>query len=303
MKKLLLSVIVLSAVLMSCGDDDSPSAALTSDLTLNISGLENLGDDYIYEGWVIVEGAPVSTGTFSVDESGALSNNSFSITSSVLELASKFVLSIEPVGETGAAALAPSNTKILGGDFTDNSASVNIMDGAAFGTGFGAVGGDYILATPTSSATDDELKGVWFLNNSTGSAVAGLTNLPDLSENAGWTYEGWVVVNGTQAYSTGTFNKASGADDNATTSLTKGTDGNGPGYPGEDFLNNLPDDFPTDLSGAVVVVSIEPVPDNSANPFTLKPLLGEVPTTPVTGVVYSASNIAAGTYPSGTVTR
>jgi len=303
MKKLLLSVFALSALLMSCGDDDSAPSILTSDLTLNLSGLEDLGDDYVYEGWVIVAGAPVSTGTFSVDESGALSSTSFSITTSVLDLATKFVVSIEPAGETGAAALAPSDTKILGGDFSGASASVSIMDGAAFGTGFTGVGGDYILATPTSTDDTDELQGVWFLNNSSGSAVAGLTNLPDLTDFPGWTYEGWVVVNGTQAYSTGTFNSADGADDNATSSVTKGTDSDGPPFPGEDFVNNLPADFPADLSGAVVVVSIEPVPDNSINPFTLKPLSGEVPATPVTGTVYATLNIAADTYPSGTVTR
>ena len=62
----------------------------TSNLTLNIEGLENLGADLKYEGWLIVGGAPVSTGVFSVDDSGMLSQSSFVI--ETLNAATKFVL-------------------------------------------------------------------------------------------------------------------------------------------------------------------------------------------------------------------
>jgi hypothetical protein len=52
-----------------------------------------------------------------------------------------------------------------------------------------------------------------------------------------------------------------------------GTNG-APPFPGEDFLVNAPAglSFPVDIRGGNVVISVEPVPDNSAAPFLLKPL-------------------------------
>lgn len=297
MKKILFALLAVSVGFTSCDDDDDNSG----NLTLDISGLSNLGDDYLYEGWVVVDGSPVSTGTFSVDDAGTLSVSSFEMDAAMLDAATTFVLSIEPSPDSDPA---PSATKILGGDFSGTTATATIMHGAAFGTGFAGVTGGYILATPTTTVDTDEASGVWFLDNSSGSPAMGLTNLPDLSDQAGWTYEGWAVIGGTPV-STGTFDTAAGADDNATSSAFKGDDGDGPGYPGEDFIQNAPTGmtFPTDLKGATIVVSIEPVPDNSAAPFVLKPLAGEVPAALADHTFQTMDNIASSTYPSGTVSR
>ena len=61
--------------------------------------------------------------------------------------------------------------------------------------------------------------------------------------------------------------------------------------------------FPTDLSGGVVVISVEPSPDNSAAPFLLKPLVGMVPSNAVDHTLYGMDNNATATNPSGTITR
>lgn len=297
MKKIVIALLSIVVTFYSCDDDDNE----TGNLTLDISGLEDLGENFLYEGWVIVDGSPVSTGTFSVDGDGMLSISSFEMDAAMLNAATTFVLTIEPSPDSDPA---PSATKILGGDFSGSSAAATIMHGAAFGTGFGTVGGGYILATPTTSVDTDEESGVWFLDNSSGSPAVGFTNLPDLSDQAGWTYEGWAVINGTPI-STGTFNKAEGADDNASSSVFKGDDGDGPGFPGEDFIQNAPSGltFPTDLKVATIVISIEPVPDNSAAPFTLKPLAGDVPSDLTNHTFQSMDNIASSTYPSGTISR
>lgn len=297
MKKILFTLLAVTVAFYSCDDDDDN----TGNLTLDISGLSNLGDGYLYEGWVIVDGSPVSTGTFSVNDEGVLSATSFEMDAAMLAVATTFVLSIEPSPDTDAS---PSATKILGGDFSGTSASASIMHAAAFGTGFSGVTGGYILATPTTTVDTDEASGVWFLDNSSGSPAIGLTNLPDLSNQTGWTYEGWAVIGGTPV-STGTFNTAAGFDDNATTTSFKGDDGDGPAFPGEDFIQNAPTGmtFPTDLKGATIVVSIEPVPDNSTSPFVLKPLAGEVPAALANHTFQTMDNIASSTYPSGTVTR
>ncbi|PQJ73023.1 anti-sigma factor [Polaribacter butkevichii] len=271
MKKILnLAIaIAIATTFVACSDDDNNNnVPTTGSLTVDFTGLEELGADFVYEGWLIVNGSPVSTGTFT----SVSFPQTYTVGIDDLEAATTFVLSIEPAGETGAAALAPAATKILAGDFSGNSASV---------TSTGIVGdfsnswGKYILATPTDADTTNEASGVWFLDNTNEPAVAGLS-LPTLPE--GWKYEGWVVLNGTPV-STGTFTAVDAADDNAATSPYKGSVGNGPGYPGEDYVTGSAAgvDFPTDLKGKTVVISVEPSPDNSAAPFALKPLAHVVP--------------------------
>ena len=61
--KLFLVVIIGTSVFISCNKDDDTST--TSELRVDLSGLEALGDDFVYEGWIIVDGNPISTGRFS----------------------------------------------------------------------------------------------------------------------------------------------------------------------------------------------------------------------------------------------
>lgn len=294
MRKIFLGVLAVTALaFISCSDDDT-TAPSTSVLNVNINGLENLGSNFKYEGWIIVNGAPITTGVFTVDDSGKLSKTSFVISSSQLAIATKFVLSIEPAKDTDPK---PSETKILAGDFTSNTASVS---SSGMVGDFSNSSGKYILATPTDGMANNERSGVWFLDNSSGAATTGLT-LPTLS--SGWKYEGWVVINGTPL-STGTFTDPAKADDNATISIFKGSMGNGPAYPGEDYIQNAPTglSFPTDLREKKIVISVEPDPDNSSNPFVLKPLAHDVPADAVDHNTYtmSAGPVSAIT---GTVTR
>ena len=259
------ALIAISFLAISCNNDDD-NTPTNANLTLNLDGLEDLGNDFVYEGWIIVDGSPVSTGVFS----SVTFPQTFLVNAIQLEEATKFVLSIEPAVDNDPA---PATTKILAGDFSGNSASVNSKGLVG---DFSASTGKYILATPTDTDDSNEESGVWFLDNSSGSAVAGL-DLPTLGD--GWKYEGWAVING-QPVSTGTFISASNADDNASTSPYKGDAGNGPPFPGEDYLQNAPSglSFPTDLKGATIVISVEPSPDNNPGPFTFKPLAHMVPT-------------------------
>ena len=165
------------------------------------------------------------------------------------------------------------------------------------GTNFSTSTGSYILATPTDgSSTTDELSGVWWLDPAAGPG-AGL-DLPTLPE--GWEYEGWAVVNGTPV-STGKFTSVTGADDFSGFSGTTP----GPAFPGEDLLMNAPSGltFPTDLSGGTVVISVEPSPDNSTDPFLLKPLVGSVPSGALDHTSYDMDNNASASNPTGTVSR
>ena len=160
-KKMFLGVLALGLMATSCSDDDD-NASSTSVLNVNLSGLESLGNDFVYEGWIIVDGAPVSTGVFTVDAMGNLSETSFSADATQLANATSFVLSIEPAVDPDPA---PAATKILAGDFSGNSASVHsdniVIASESTLTSMDDSIGNYILATPTDNDMTNEYSGVW----------------------------------------------------------------------------------------------------------------------------------------------
>ena len=287
----------LSFLLLSCSSDNDDNVS-KSNLTIDIQGLENLGPNYVYEGWLVGGGNVVTAGRFSVNDLGELSQTTFELNANRLNAATSYVLTIEPaVGDDPA----PSAVHILAGNFNGNSGIMNVTHSSALGNDFSNSAGKYILATPTDGGSmDNEESGVWFLDNSTGTPTNGL-NLPTLPN--GWKYEGWAVING-EAVSTGKFLATNMADENAATSPFKGNSSNGPSYPGEDFLQNAPAGltFPTDLRGGTIVISIEPEPDNSPSPFLLKPLVYNVPMSATTHTVLNMNqNLVS--LPEGTFTR
>jgi hypothetical protein len=272
-----------------------------AELTLSFTNLMPLDEstDGLYEGWAIIDGAPVSTGVFNVNASGqpVMPGGGGVIpsfmTGEEIGLASSIKISLEPVGD---ADPAPSGLIVLTGDVdsetTPLSAALPGLD-----TLMGS-GGSYILATPSDNAEDttNDNQGIWYL--AMPGPVAGLTNLPDIGPN--WVYEGWIVdVSGGSPvpYSTGTLAAADGFD-----SDMAGCMGGGPPFPGQDFtafhcgpvLNLDSGDF-------VAVISIEPVPDNGPGPFQFKPLAGMIPTDAlmVGGIL---NNQVADTFPTGTAT-
>lgn len=282
-----------SLFLFSACDDDDNDMMVQDTLNLNITGLEDLGDDYAYEGWLIVNGKAISAGIFNVNGSGALSQTSFAINSDDLSNASAYVLTIEPSPDNDPG---PSSVHILAGDFSGSKATLSVGHSSALGSDFSSSTGSYILATPTDGADSNEKSGVWWLDPSAGPG-AGLS-LPTLP--SGWKYEGWAVIDGVPV-TTGKFTSVSGADDSAPFSGNQA----GPPFPGEDFLMNAPAGvtFPTDLAGKTVVISVEPEPDNSAAPFLLKPLVGMVPADADDHTLYDMSNNSQATNPTGNVTR
>jgi hypothetical protein len=268
-------------------------------LELSFTGLEALANGFHYEGWAIVDGAPVTTGKFNVGSDGslvtltgaAIAGGAFE-TGMDLANASAIVITIEPSRDTDAV---PAETHIVSGTVLGGSASLSVGDGSALGDDFTSATGAYILATPTNGADNDENSGIWFLSLESGSPAAGL-DLPTLP--SGWAYEGWAVIGGTPV-TTGRFTALDAVDLDDPFSGTEA----GPPFPGEDFLVNAPAGltFPTDLAGATAVISIEPEPDDSSAPFTLKPLVGGIDAAAVDHVTYSIANNASG-FPIGTAT-
>ncbi len=204
--------------------------------------------------------------------------------------------SISPSGSiviTTAVARLKSTGARNSGSVTNGSADLTVGHGAALGSDFSNASGVYILATPTDGPDTNENSGLWFLDLSSGSPAQGL-QLPMLP--AGWEYEGWVVIGGTPV-STGRFNTSAEVDLDTVFSGPL----SGPPFPGEDFLFNAPDGltFPVDLAGGTAVISVEPAPDDSTAPFTLKPLVGAIPEDARDHTVYPLQYKAGG-FPSGT---
>jgi hypothetical protein len=238
-------------------------------VTLAFDELPALGADAVYEGWAIVNDVPLSTGRFVVDEAGLVLDEAgtpidhFAVDA---EGATGFVLTIEPTVDEDPA---PSATHLLAGDIVDGVANLSISHPAALGTDFSAAAGSVEVAVPTARGlAGAERAGAWFFTN--GGSSLTLPELPD-----GWAYEGWIVFDG-QPVTTGRFTDPNAADDFNGFS----GDGSGPATPGEDFIRNAPEglEFPRSVAGTTAVISVEPDADDSPLPFTLKPLVGEIPT-------------------------
>lgn len=254
-------------------------------LSVDFVNLQDLGDDYVYEGWIVGHG-PTSTGIFMADEMGMLSQSDFLVEKSVADNGAKFVLSIEPYPDSDPL---PSNTKLLAGAITDGTSLLTIRDAAALGTDFFTATGGFILETPSSMATDDWNQGIWFLDPSMGPGAS--LSLPPLPE--GWVYEGWVAgMDG--PVTTGRFTMADMADDDAGGPYA-GPEMTPP-FPGQDFIT-----MARDLtSGYAAVISVEPEPDNSPDPFVIKPLMQPMITNAGAGVYQTMDNIIRSNMPYGT---
>ncbi len=266
------------------GSGDDVGSTDTRTVQWELEGLESLGEDYVYEGWIVTDDGPISTGRFTVDADGNASVESFEVNADDADRATKFVLTIEPaVGDDPA----PSATKLVGGDFDGDSAALTVADGAALGDDFTTATAQFLIETPTSEAADDYANGIWFLDANSGSPSLELPTLPE-----GWVYEGWVVTDD-GPITTGRFTSATGEDSDGA-GPTAGPLGF-PGFPGQDFI-----DPAINLVGATVVISVEPEPDDSAAPFLLKPLvMPAIEDVPDKGL-QAMENNAAATNPTGT---
>jgi hypothetical protein len=298
MKKLILIVILLPVLILVIGCESEKEMTPSSGkaLALTFSELPPLTNGFHYEGWAIVNGQPLTTGKFNVDNQGqlvtlggqAIPNKEFKVGQDISS-ASDIVITIEPKGDTDTK---PAATKILGGKVVNNAATLKVEHSASLGNDFTSATGKYVLATPTDDDTTNEKSGVWFLQLPGPSVGLNLPTLPN-----GWKYEGWVVVNDVPL-TTGKFTSVTGEDESHPYSGPK----MGPPFPGEDYLQKAPSGltFPIDLSGAIIVITIEPNPDDNPAPYPLKPLVGTVPISAQDHFTYMTNQ--AGTFPTGTAT-
>jgi hypothetical protein len=265
------------------------------------------GTDWTYEGWVVIDGVPVTSGRFDTAEGfddfdghsasdayppfpgeDFLVNAPSGVTFPTDLSGQTAVISIEPrVGDDPAPFIFKPLVGMIPEDAVDHlEYDLDMMD-LPTGT---------FMLTQHEAPPSNENSGIWFLDLSTGSPTTGL-DLPDLSGTE-WTYEGWVVIDGIPV-STGRFDTGDGFDDFDGYSASDMY----PPFPGEDFLMNAPNGltFPTDISGGKAVISIEPRTGDDPAPFMFKPLMGDIPASAQDHVVYDL-NDRTSTLPTGTVT-
>jgi len=282
------TLLFLALVLAACSNDTGSSSATTT-LTLGMAGLEDLGSDYVYEGWLIADGVAEPAGRFSVDADGNATPDTFEIDTAIAEAATAYVLTIEPAEGDDPG---PSNVHILAGPVTGGTASLTTEDSRAIGTDFSSAAGAFILETPSSMAVaDDYANGIWWLVPGGDGAMPGL-DLPALPD--GWTYEGG-GVGPDGPISTGTFDAADVADSDGA-GPDAGPDPTPP-FPGQDFI----DPAQTLTDGYMAVISVEPVPDNSPAPFPIKPLADMSIDDVMAPMTLGMDNIVADNLPGGSV--
>ena len=88
----------LALITSACSDETG-----TTTMSLGFSGLPQLGDGYEYESWLIVDGAPVSAGRFTVDADANPIPAAFEIDAMVADTATAYVLTIEPIDGAGSS--------------------------------------------------------------------------------------------------------------------------------------------------------------------------------------------------------
>ncbi len=295
----IVSLLSASIFVASCSSDDDATQQqpATSTLTLNLQGLSNLGVNEVYEGWIMINGTPETTGIFTVNDEGVASKTSFDVDATDLESATAFILSVEPANDPDPA---PSDIKILSGTFLGNSATVNTNEMIGDFTG---ISGTFFLRTPTDEMVGapnnmNDQYGIWFGDIDQGMPPVANFTLPMLDASK-WVYEGWVITNG-MPISTGRFSAFDMQDDFNGFSQTGGK--SGPNLPGEDFFINAPMGvmFPLDVRNKMVVISVEPAVNDDPAPFLLKPLSATA------GMMLAQNQslmINNGAIPSGTVAR
>lgn len=308
MKKITtIAIIAIGLIFTSCTKNDEITEKT---ITQSFQNLPDLGDNYVYEGWLIVGNQKISTGRFSHTEGVSFTSNAIDI--SAVSSATTYVLTIEPATETGADLTSPSGWIFSKGDFTNNTASPTTNDALYSGsTNLETATGSFFLKAPSVGTVGSDANGIWFID-ALPPTKGGFTNLPTLAN--GWIYEGWVVVpnsnGGMTPVSTGRFSNPDMADESffgaANNNEFKGPNGVPP-FPGEDFIAD-PNNryagvtFPIDLQNATVVISIEPTTNDDAAPFGLKPFVVAL-SNQATASSVSLTNNYAGKAISGTVTR
>lgn len=246
----LLSVLLLP----SCSEDVSQQQRML----IFLDNLTPLNEESNYAVWSHNGESVELLGRFNTSSSSA--NLSYRLTDT-LSSASKISISVE-LGELENEE--PSGSVLLAGDITGLESSLSVGHPDALGNDFSDSTATYRLTTPSTIDEDDFFQGIWWFDPQMSPETS--LFLPPLPE--GWSYEAWINDTVTQT-SLGKFSDAERVDSDGS-GATAGPDQT-PNFPGQDFI-----DPPKLMSHLSAYITIEPRPDNSAEPFMFRVLLDKV---------------------------
>lgn len=298
MKRWVTSVVATLLLLgtQACGNTPrqfNPLPAALGDLrgvALGFDGLQPLGEgEGIYAAWMRLDNRDVvGLGPFNVDANGQPITvggeriERFSAAENLFNAVNVFV-TLEPGGTPGAS---PGSAIYLQGPFFDGVAQLSVpvpllLPEAA---------GSYRVFTPTDGPDTNEGSGVWAVS------VDGdpLLQLPPLNTVYAW--EHYMIIDG-QTLTMGRFNNPAARD---FANLYSGPE-MAPQFPGEDFVANAPAGltFPADLAGARLLLTLEPILDDTVAPSQLVVLEAILPAGLQGGEIIELTNRTAD-FPTGT---
>ena len=209
------------------------------------------GDVYTY----VTEVIPAADSTWSIEE----------VTVDPIRLADAKQILVVVSGSDNAPE-TPDGSTLLAADFRGIETTLSIGHSEAIGDPFGTQSGEYYLYTPTLVDTLTWYTGMWTYDTTT-LDTASLV-LPEINED--WVYEGWVQVQELDTFlSIGRWRLNNEADSGNPFSSDEVMPF---GFPGEDFIQNLPSGLaaPLDLRGREFMITLEPVNDPELDkPFHL----------------------------------
>ncbi len=288
-------ILLLLMVLPACGQTPSefrPLPAALGDLrgvALGFEGLRPLDGGALYSAFLSLDnGDIVRLGGFNVNDAGRPIDpqgdviDRFSASENLFSSVS-LVVAVEPLGVVGET---PGPAVIMQGPFIDGIASLSVPAPLFIADSVGS----YRVFTPTDGPGTNEGSGAWAISV----GGEGTLTLPPL--NNLYLYEHFMVIDG-MPITMGRFVTADVAD------FANPWSGplEAPAFPGEDFLENDPAGFtfPANLSGAQLLVTLEPILNDTELPFQLVILQGTLPVGVTGGEVIELTNVSAN-FPTGT---
>jgi hypothetical protein len=296
MKRGVLFALGLALLLQACGQTPTAFRPLPSALgdirgvAMGFEGLLPLQEgEGRYAAWVNLErGEIVALGGFRIDENGRPIDQNGDLIERFVSDQNLFksvsmLITIEPFATVGDS---PGSAVILQGPVIEGVVQLTVPAPQ----GVRAAQGSYRVFTPTDGPGTNEGSGVWAVS------VAGdpLLQLPSL--NNLYAYEHYMVIDGV-TLTMGRFLSPAAAD---FINLFSGSEP-APAFPGEDFLVDAPAGvkFPANLAGARLIVTLEPILDDTADPSQLVIFEATLPASVVGGETIALTNRAAD-FPTGT---
>jgi hypothetical protein len=244
---------LVALLVFGCGGDDGPTKSKIENtkLILEFWNVSRLPDPWLYQVWAFQDSQWIAGETFNLDANGKLHDT---LTFADIDLRN----TCDSLRVTFQRTSTSASTDSVNGVFVFLVAAIDRQVPELVSPAIGLespTAMNFVFATPSDSETslENELAGIWF--TSIDLTEPGLEPLPELPD--GWVYEGWAIHAG-HYLPIGRFTRNTGNDQDCRyydcqTAV--------PGFPGEDFLINLPI-APFHFSADdTVLISIEPVDD------------------------------------------